>query len=74
MPVVEILELDIDLEDFDESAHKIGSSPKCELECLVAGHKLYNAFTILTSLPHGSVIRVWLYQNPSLNPIKLLAK
>ena len=74
MPVVEVLELDIDLEDWDESAHKIGPSPKCELECLVAGHKLYNAFTILTSLPHGSMIRVWLYQNPALNPIKLLAK
>ena len=40
----------------------------------MAGHKLYNAFTIMTTVPRGSMIRIWLYQNASLNPVKLLGK
>ena len=50
----------------------MGSAPKCEIHCLIAGHKLYNAFTITSSLPRDTMLRVWLYQHPATNPVKLL--
>ena len=72
IPIVEILDTDLESADgFDSSAHRIGSTPVCELNCLVAGHKLFNAFTVSTSVPRGTMIRVWLYQNAKINTLKL---
>lgn len=75
VPIVEVLEIDLESEhDYDINDYKLGQHPECHLECLIGGHKLYNAFSIMTSVPHGSLVRVWLYQDECLNPVKLLAK
>ena len=68
VPVVEVLDVDLEsANDFDLSHHRIGARPECHYNCLVAGHKLYNAFTIEATVPSGSMIRVWLYQHPKLD-------
>jgi hypothetical protein len=64
---VEILATDLDsADDFDLKNNKIGSTPQCHINCLVAGHKLFNAFTVSTSVPRGTMLRVWLYQNQKM--------
>ena len=72
--MVEILDIDIELDDFDATLHSKGQISKCHIECLAAGHKQYNAFTVLFTDPRGNMLRIWLYQNPSLNPVKHVAK
>lgn len=72
MPVIEVIDFDIDLDDYEQGLHKAKDAPACEITCQIAGHKLYNAFTIDESVPSGTLLRVWLYQNPKMNPTKLL--
>lgn len=71
---MEILNTDTDLEDFDSSKNKPKKKPNCEITCLVGGHKLYNAFTVQVSVPGRTLIRIWLYEAGSLNPVMLLDK
>jgi hypothetical protein len=61
VPIVEILAFDVDLEEYDAAKYKAKRAPGCKLTCVVAGHKLYNAFTVQTSVPRGTLIRIWLY-------------
>ena len=68
--MVEILEFDVEYDSYDASEHKAKDAPKCEVSCQIAGHRLYNSFTIDETVPAGTLLRIWLYQNPSMNPVK----
>lgn len=59
--MIEILEFDVDYDGYDASAHKARDAPQCQVSCQIAGHRLYNAFTINESVPSGTLLRVWLY-------------
>ena len=41
------------------------SSPECTSFCEIGGHKGYNALTLNTVVPYGTLFRVWLYKNAS---------
>lgn len=58
----------------DAGHHPVNARPECKYGCNVAGHKLLNAFTIETTIPSGTLFRVWLYQHPAVVSLKLRKK
>ena len=74
IPVVEIIQLDADLDDYDTPGHRPGDTPDCLVQCFVAGHKVFNGFSLVTSLPAGTLFRVWLYKDEKNAKVKLLHK
>ena len=60
VPILEVLEENVDLDDYEASQYKSRQFPKCRIQCLIGGHKTYNQMSIMATLPAGTVFRLWL--------------
>lgn len=57
--IVEVVALEVK----DPTGFKAGSSPKCELMCLVGGQKAYNEFHNKIEVASRSYVRLWLFKH-----------